>query len=753
MKSELGKKSFLVDLSKSLTDREVESLLGLCRGIVLQRDVVDRLRTFLDLVEAMENEGKLDAPMKDWQILTDLLRQIKREDLVKKLKRFSTKYYKCFQKDETKPRLAFVPIYPDGNDVKDSSKNDRNSEITEDSVTLAERLLCGEYSDFYKGYHMTTTPVFVEVYMPKRQSRDLGQYTTKQGQIQDGLKHKNIVEVLKIFQDKEKFWIVLEWMTDGDLLSYIRSENGQKLTNFQLVKFAAQIAEGMSYMHETKSFVHCNLMACNVFLTENSVIKIAGFALARKLYGKMCELEEDVRLPIEWSALEVLLYRQYYKKSDVWSFGIVLTEIFSRGSVPYRDLHRDQILESLRRGNRPSKPAKCLDTIGTLMDACWKIPQDTRPSFAELVNELKNAKETNPYSESPRRSITKSINSAAAVYLIPNQNDIRRKVDEPQGEDRYLTIIEQNPDTWSISSPSSSGDTLKRIGLERKSSLYPPNQWLKDVEIPRESIEMLEQIGSGEFGEVWKAKLSNGEMVAVKTFFPESMTSRKFLEEAEVMKRLTHEHLVPLVGVCTATSPIYIVSELLTFGSLLIYLRQDAGVSLNLHDLLQYAVQVADAMSYIEAEKFIHRDIAARNVFMHDRCAVKLGDFGLSREIISTYYQAQRDVRFPARWTAPEVTQHQKFSIKSDVWSFGIFLVELVTYGETPYPEMNNYEVICNVNQGYKHRQPNNCPDNVYEVMISCWRKEENRPTCRELHNTISALYDSFRNMTLAQKI
>ncbi|XP_035765076.1 proto-oncogene tyrosine-protein kinase Src isoform X3 [Neolamprologus brichardi] len=275
--------------------------------------------------------------------------------------------------------------------------------------------------------------------------------------------------------------------------------------------------------------------------------------------------------------------------------------------------------------------------------------------------------------------------------------------------------------------------------------LKPQTQGLaKDAwEIPRESLRLDIKLGQGCFGEVWMGTWNGTTQVAIKTLKPGTMSPEAFLQEAQVMKKLRHEKLVQLYAV-VSEEPIYIVTEYMGQGSLLDSLKGDMGKMLRLPQLVDMASQIASGMAYVERMNYVHRDLRAANILVGDNLVCKVADFGLARLIEDNEYTARQGAKFPIKWTAPEAALYGRFTIKSDVWSFGILLTELATKGRVPYPGMVNREVLDQVERGYRMPCPAECPESLHELMLSCWRKEpEERPTFEYLQGFLEDYFTS----------
>lgn len=287
----------------------------------------------------------------------------------------------------------------------------------------------------------------------------------------------------------------------------------------------------------------------------------------------------------------------------------------------------------------------------------------------------------------------------------------------------------------------------RRLGIRLEVPCPRPEPSLADLdpethqnwELKREDIVLRKQIATGNFGTVYYAKYKRKEQVAVKTLKEGVMDINDFMTEASVMKGLRHKNIIQLYGVCTTKLPIFIVTEYVSGGSLLNFLVEQIKISiLSFQQLIHMAAQVSAGMQYLESIDLVHRDLAARNVLVGKNRILKICDFGLAR-VIQGEYISQRNINMPFRWMALEWLNDGRYSIKSDVWSFGILMMEIFTYGERPYKEFTDASsLIIKLNDGYRMPKPerHHLPNDIYDLIFKCWQRDpEHRPTFEFLSN------------------
>nr|CAH7767694.1 unnamed protein product [Callosobruchus chinensis] len=370
----------------------------------------------------------------------------------------------------------------------------------------------------------------------------------------------------------------------------------------------------------------------------------------------------------------------------------------------------------------------------------WKLNEDKKTCIAETITQV-----VEPY---PKWFVVGLIVTilcliaafAAVCFILYN---------------RYQLKVSGMKRRKMISGADVQLDRLRGVGSDNMMTEYNPNYefggvvyTLKDLkDIPRDQLRLVKALGQGAFGEVYQGfyrqrPCDTVEMpVAVKTL-PEMSTPQAemdFLMEALIMSKFHHPNIVHFIGVCFGKHPRFIVLELLAGGDLKNFLREsrpkpERPSPLAMKDLIMISIDVAKGCKYLEDNRFIHRDIAARNCLLTTKGpgrVVKIADFGMSRDVYrSDYYRKGGKAMLPIKWMPPEAFLDGIFTSKTDVWSFGVLLWEIMSMGYMPYTGCANRDVMQLVTSGGRLDPPANCPDPVYGIMTQCWHPApEQRPT------------------------
>ncbi|XP_029431146.1 NT-3 growth factor receptor isoform X3 [Rhinatrema bivittatum] len=290
---------------------------------------------------------------------------------------------------------------------------------------------------------------------------------------------------------------------------------------------------------------------------------------------------------------------------------------------------------------------------------------------------------------------------------------------------------------------------------------HKPDTYVQHIK--RRDIVLKRELGEGAFGKVFLAECYNLSptkdkmLVAVKALKDPTLAACKdFQREAELLTNLQHDHIVKFYGVCADGDPLIMVFEYMKHGDLNKFLRAhgpDAMIlvdgqprhtkgDLGLSQMLHIATQIASGMIYLGSQHFVHRDLATRNCLVGTNLLVKIGDFGMSRDVYSTdYYRVGGHTMLPIRWMPPESIMYRKFTTESDVWSFGVILWEIFTYGKQPWFQLSNTEVIECITQGRVLERPRVCPKEVYDIMLGCWQREpQQRLNIKEIYKILQVL-------------
>uniref|UniRef100_A0AAX7T7C5 receptor protein-tyrosine kinase n=1 Tax=Astatotilapia calliptera TaxID=8154 RepID=A0AAX7T7C5_ASTCA len=299
----------------------------------------------------------------------------------------------------------------------------------------------------------------------------------------------------------------------------------------------------------------------------------------------------------------------------------------------------------------------------------------------------------------------------------------------------------------------------------------------KDVaveEFPRKLLTFKEKLGEGQFGEVHLCEAEGMQefmnkeflfditedepvLVAVKMLRSDANKNARndFLKEIKIMSRLKDPNIIRLLAVCIHSDPFCMITEYMENGDLNQFLSRhepEGHLALlsnapTVSNLCYMATQIASGMKYLSSLNFVHRDLATRNCLVGKKYTIKIADFGMSRNLYSgDYYRIQGRAVLPIRWMSWESILLGKFTTASDVWAFGVTLWEILNFcKEQPYSQLTDEQVIENTGEFFRDQkrqiylpQPVLCPDSLYKIMLSCWRRNaKERPSFQEIHRAI----------------
>uniref|UniRef100_A0A8B9KVB1 Tyrosine-protein kinase n=1 Tax=Astyanax mexicanus TaxID=7994 RepID=A0A8B9KVB1_ASTMX len=440
------------------------------------------------------------------------------------------------------------------------------------------------------------------------------------------LSHKHLLLNYGICVCSEEHIMVQEYVRFGSLDTYLKRNRSCINITWKL-EVAKQLAWAMHYL-EDKNLIHGNVCAKNVLLTREEDRK-TGTPPFIKLSDPGIILIEH----IPWVPPECVEdCRNLSLDTDKWGFGTTLWEIYTGGEKPLSSY--DSSKKLLFYEDRHQLPAPKWTELANLINSCMDYEPSQRPSF---------------------RAIIRDLNS----LFTPD----------------YELLVEN--DMVPVRS--------RGFGFAGAFDIQEP------VQFEARHLIFLQQLGKGNFGSVEKCRYdplqdNTGEVVAVKKLQHSTADHlRDFEREIEILKSLQHENIVKYKGVCytAGRKNLRLIMEYLPFGSLREYLSKNKE-RFDHKKLLHYASQICKGMDYLGFKRYVHRDLATRNILVESENRVKIGDFGLTKVLPQDkdYYTVREPGESPIFWYAPESLTESKFSVASDVWSFGVVLYELFTYSD-----------------------------------------------------------------------
>ena len=405
-----------------------------------------------------------------------------------------------------------------------------------------------------------------------------------------------------------------------------------------------------------------------------------------------------------------------------------------------------------------------VENNGYLGDANYSTPEHkkSKPSIS------KGSSATLPASVG-RSDIDIALYEQPSIAAAASKASFNKVIED--GEPVYYMLDKR----YSFYDKSKSLSALDEIDLQPYSSIYDEPQPLTRSEAPNyvkpSDIKEIRLLGDGQFGEVYLAEVvglsasifdgidpsSSGPLhVAVKRLRgnPSESMQQAFEKEIKFMSRLKHKHVIRLLGICTDANHPFIMIEYAKNGDLNAYLKSlslaegslpPSKKEITKLGLLSQCTQIASGMEYLSSLNFIHRDLATRNILVGDWNQVKIADFGMSQNLYdSDYYRVKGHAIVPIRWMATECF-YGRFSVKSDVWAFGVVVWEVFSMcSQRPYEEMSDAELIQNAKYADRRKlleQTEHCPDQVYQVLLQCWKSvPAERPNFAQLYDQFTRL-------------
>ncbi|XP_069818400.1 tyrosine-protein kinase JAK3 isoform X1 [Dendropsophus ebraccatus] len=501
--------------------------------------------------------------------------------------------------------------------------------------------------------------------------------------------------------------MVQEFVSLGALDLYLkrRQQKGPIPTSWKL-EVVKQLAYALCYM-EDKQLVHGNISAKKILLVREGdkdtppFIKLSDRGVSIKILERGMLLE---RIP--WLAPECVTdVRNLALESDCWSFGVTMWEVFNDGIVPLN----------------AEEPEKKLQFYNDQM----QLPA---PNWIELASLEQQCMSYNPALRLPFRSVIRELNN-----LIASDYELLVDSKGQQMKDGFRLCDR----VWEYQDPN--------VYEERH-------------------LKYISVIGKGNFGSVELCRYdplgdNTGELVAVKKLQHSTAEHvRDFHRESLILRALHSDYIVKYKGICYSAGrrSFQLVMEYLPNGSLQEFLPKNQD-GLGFYHLLLYASQICKGMLYLGSQRYLHRDLASRNILVQSPNHVKIGDFGLTKILPQDkeYYVVREQGQSPIFWHAPESLSDNIYSRESDVWSFGVLLYELFTYCErscspsAEYRRMmgphNSQQTVCGLVELLRAEKrlcpPSSCPVKVYKMMLSCWSfKPSKRPTFSVLENQCEQL-------------
>ncbi|CAL8281448.1 unnamed protein product [Gadus morhua 'NCC'] len=676
------------------------------------------------IMKTEAGEFLLQGASRSFGSLEDLLHQYQKEVL--RTEGFTFQFTKCLPPTIKDKSNLLVCRSPQGVEVPGDSLAIHQHHINQmvfhkirkEDLTLKKSLGQGTFTKIFCGVRkelrdygeVHETEVLIKVL--DKAHRNYSESFFEAASLMSQISHKYLLLNYGVCVCREENMMVQEYSKLGSLDTYLMTKKACVNIPWKL-EVAKQLAWVLHFL-ENKNLIHGNVCAKNVLLIREGDCKMGSLPFIKLSDPgiSITVLPRDVLMErIPWVPPECIENaRNLSQAADKWSFGTTLWEICNQGEKPLGNM--DISKKNLFYEDKHQLAVPKWTELANLINSCMDYEPSHRPSFRAIIRDLNSL-------------FTPDYELLVESDMLPNPTRV--------------------------------------FGLSLTLDHREPTQFME------RHLIYIKQLGKGNFGSVELCRYdplldSTGEVVAVKKLQHSTAEHlRDFEREIDILKSLQHDNIVKYKGVCYSAGRrnLRLIMEYLPYGSLRDYLVKYRE-RFNSQKLLHYASQICKGMDYLATKRYIHRDLATRNILVESEMRVKIGDFGLTKVLPQgkEYYTVTDPGESPIFWYAIESLTDSKFSVASDVWSFGVVLYELFTYSEKKcspptvlMDEMGNdkqgqmivYHLIDLLQkQGYRLPAPDNCPSEIQKMMADCWHGDPAlRPTFRELAHSVDVTRDS----------
>ncbi|XP_022109093.1 tyrosine-protein kinase JAK2-like [Acanthaster planci] len=615
-----------------------------------------------------------------------------------------------------------------------------------------KRLGGGAFTSVYRGEVRKRDRGWIQVAI-KCPNKDASQQVQQKfSQSVDVMSSWNNQSIIKFIGIGAGFSLIMAYAPFGSMDEYLRSQEAMIGASHQ-VAIAVQLIDALEYL-ESRKIIHGSISAHNTLVVRGLPrvrVKLGDSMLSR--YYHSLPMERKLKW-VRWLPPELIRANaEPTLESDRWSFGLVLWQILAYGKIPFEDKSDNEVLQLYTQHKFPPLNLHSLEPVNILIKNCWHVVPSDRVTFKHLMMELNRI----------FMEIQQGDEAAAMQWeVLGDEEDGPEPIleDFSEGEQSGGSDEELMDISWQASGFAGLADIDLMTTYPGQSSnqadIYPSSgRLMKFSGIEKIAMGTLEiigpPIGEGNFGFVYFGHWNRGPMNKLPVAIKEIKENRaneqelqQFEKEIAQLSSFNHKNIVKVLGVMEAGlgNPLRLVMEYLPLGALNKFLEQKkiGNKVVSLATMLTFAQQVAQGMAYLGERNVVHRDLAARNVLVASDASVntepevKISDFGLARKYTTEgYYQTSgRDRQLPVFMYAIEcIWGHGKFSSMSDVWSFGVLLWEMFSYGERPKykneagENASIQEIETFLRKGKRLLKPAGCPQIIYTMMNDCWHLEK----------------------------